>query len=274
MTTIKSFFAAIFGKNYRLLKAAKDGKKAKMKRLIDGGANINAKGKGGWTCLHFAARGDLNMVIALVHAGANVNAMACSRNRMRSGYTPLHIAATNGQAAIASFLVAFGADVNAYSSQSLGDGTPLHDAVKGYHTETVIALIKAGADVDAKDNKGNTPLILVLCSLLGLLSRSHAEAYPQIALALIEAGASVNEYAYPELIVMSSAEGYLHLTLLHRAAMNGHAEILLALINAGADVYALAHNNNYEKETPLDMAIRVHGKDSEIARILREAMGQ
>tara|TARA_B100001121_G_C18261365_1_gene421834 strand:- start:137 stop:397 length:261 start_codon:yes stop_codon:yes gene_type:complete len=49
-----------------------------------------------------------------------------------------------------------GADVNAANFGS----TPLHEAARYGHTETVRALINAKADKDAKDNYGSTPLHL------------------------------------------------------------------------------------------------------------------
>ena len=38
------------------------------------------------------------------------------------------------------------------------DGTPLHSATANDHKEIVELLIAEGADVNAKDNKGRTPL--------------------------------------------------------------------------------------------------------------------
>lgn len=59
-----------------------------------------------------------------------------------------------------SVLTRIGVDVNARSKTSYGYLTPLSYAVTDpfYHTETVTALIAAGANVNVKDAIGNTPL--------------------------------------------------------------------------------------------------------------------
>ena len=59
--------------------------------LIEAGADVNARGKEGWTLLHIeAAVGFTEMVLYLVSAGAYVNA------RDKHDWTPLHLAAGNG----------------------------------------------------------------------------------------------------------------------------------------------------------------------------------
>ena len=73
-------------------------------------------------------------------------------------------------------LIEKGADVNATDDNGQ---TPLHLALHNEHPEMAKLLIKKGADVNAKNKWGDTPLHLVLDN-------------PEIAKLLIEHGADVN----------------------------------------------------------------------------------
>ena len=111
------------------------------------------------------------------------------------------------------FLVTFGALALLIPlpacSQNLG--SQLLKAASGGETEKVKALLKAGADVDAKDNDGWTPLMLAA-------SRGHTDTVQ----ALLDAGADVN------------AKGDSSLTTLEKATMMGYTEIVELLKKAGA----------------------------------------
>ena len=133
-----------------LHQAAADGDIAEVKRLIDGGADIDVKTNDGDTPLHSAAWfGQTETALALINAGADINA------KENDGWTPLHIAAQEGQTEIALALIKAGADIHGTDR----DGwTPLHLAACKGQTETIIALIHAGAYLKATDNKGNTAL--------------------------------------------------------------------------------------------------------------------
>ena len=67
--------------------------------------------------------------------------------------TPLHIAAREGQTKTALALIKVGADINAKDEDG---ATPLHYVARLGQTETALALIKAGADINAKSNNGLT----------------------------------------------------------------------------------------------------------------------
>ena len=63
-------------------------------------------------------------------------------------------AASVGSREIAELLIARGADVNA---RETGGATPLHQATYGDHVEVAALLITCGANVNAQDDGGYTP---------------------------------------------------------------------------------------------------------------------
>jgi ankyrin repeat protein len=120
------------------------------KLLLEHGADPNAKDKIGLTPLHHAAlSGRLNVARLLLEHGADVNA------RDNDGSTPLHDAASEGYLEVAKLLLEHGADVNARSYEK--GWTPLHSATRNGHTDVAKLLLEHGADPNAKDKDGRTP---------------------------------------------------------------------------------------------------------------------
>lgn len=72
--------------------------------------------------------------------------------RDKWGFTPLHGVAGEEHIDMARLLIARGADVNAANDQGI---TPLHLAA---YPEMARVLVAAGARMDARDQRGNTPL--------------------------------------------------------------------------------------------------------------------
>jgi ankyrin repeat protein len=148
-----------------------------LKDIIRSGADVNGRDKGGSTPLHFAASyGTPAHIKTLLNAGASLHARIPPNGYdwLSTGETPLHIAAL-GKRANVKALIEAGADVNASAKD--GD-TPLHKAIfsvtlhaenpsatdsfsktsKAEAVDKVQTLIKAGADVNKQNKRGETPL--------------------------------------------------------------------------------------------------------------------
>ena len=117
-----------------------------VRRLIARGADVQARDRGEATPLYQAAyMGRLDVVKALVEAGADVNASA-------QGYTPLYRAAGVGHLEIVRYLIAQGAAVNAAGNSYRT--TPLMNAARSGQLAVARVLLDAGADPNAEGTKG------------------------------------------------------------------------------------------------------------------------
>ena len=132
--------------------AARAGDLAKVKSLIEAGADINARDKGGGTPLFSAVFADHDDVARfLIAQGADVNA------KDKNDMTPLHDACRRGRKDGVELLISKGADVNAKDSEG---STPLHLVFFSGRMDVAELLIAKGADINAKDNKERTALSL------------------------------------------------------------------------------------------------------------------
>lgn len=117
--------------------------------LIRNGADVNAKSAILGTPLHIAAqKGLLDVVQLLLEKGANPNVTSFM------GDTPLFWAVEESHFTIAKALLDAGAHVNAGGLL----GSPLHHAARKGRADIVKLLISRGANVNAKDPGGATPL--------------------------------------------------------------------------------------------------------------------
>lgn len=185
---------------------------AVIRALIDLGADLRARTGEGSTPLHFAAAfgGTPSILDALLDAGADLE------SRADGGMTPLYVAARYSQAPdVVRRLLALGADLD---SRADGGFSPLHSAAAVNTTPSVLGvLLAAGADVEARTDSGLTPLH----------SAAAGNRAPVVITALLAAGADIEARA---------AQG---MTPLHGAAAFGAPPaVVAALLDAGANTSA------------------------------------
>jgi hypothetical protein len=135
---------------YALFEDVKGGDVARVKKLLEKGADVNARDVSGWTPLHEAAlNGRFGIAELLIKHGADLNA------KNGDGSTPLHIAAHHGHVGIVVLLIKYGADLNA---RDVSGWTPLHYAAGAGRADVVKLLLEKGADPTIRSNNGKTPL--------------------------------------------------------------------------------------------------------------------
>ncbi|XP_072160828.1 LOW QUALITY PROTEIN: uncharacterized protein [Bemisia tabaci] len=237
--------------------------------VIKKGANIQSKTKNGNTPLHVAARsGHLEVAKFLVDNGADIHA----RSENYYNCTPLQLAVICSKLEVAKFLISVGSDINAHFPRAHyamdRGGTLLHWASREMDEEEIIRfLVENGADVNATEYDGRTPLCLLVkhhgsfavmryliekgatlnnerggTPLYWAFSVDYGGHDPKVADFLIEMGTDVNsciDYHGDEWDQMRTA---LHLAR--------HLSTVELLIDKGANVNAMDKSLN----TPLHVA--------------------
>ncbi|RKN84410.1 ankyrin repeat domain-containing protein [Paenibacillus ginsengarvi] len=135
----------------KLAEAAAAGDRAGINTLVRLGADVNARGDGGVSLLHWALlHRNTNGLIAILSAGANP-ALVDDRGR-----TIMHDAAEHEDPdPLIALLIA---GVNPDLRHGSTGQTPLFTAIMYGNERQFRALLSAGADVNAVDMNGNRPL--------------------------------------------------------------------------------------------------------------------
>ncbi|HQS74668.1 MAG: hypothetical protein B7Y56_00755 [Gallionellales bacterium 35-53-114] len=118
--------------------------------FLSSGIDLEVKDERGWTPLMIAAaNGQEKLTQLLIHSGARLTAKDVN------GFTPLHWAAFKGMTSIVELLLSKDVDVD---SQSKFKWTPLMQACTRGHLEVCTLLVSAGANLDLANTDGLTAL--------------------------------------------------------------------------------------------------------------------
>ncbi|MBI3902288.1 MAG: ankyrin repeat domain-containing protein [Nitrosomonadales bacterium] len=155
------------------LKAVEMGNSATIGRFLSRGTNLEVRDERGWSPLMIAAaNGNEEIAALLLRSGADVRATD------NAGYTPLHWAAFNGHDKVVKLLIEQGSDPNALSN--FGWSSLMQAATRG-HCAAAELLIKGGADVNLSNTEGWTALL-----------KATANGHVRMVMLLLAMGADPN----------------------------------------------------------------------------------
>jgi ankyrin repeat protein len=219
-----------------LYAAAKDGDKEAVLRVLNKGADVNAKDEEGRTALHATGTyGKVEITQLLLDYGADVNI------KDNSGRTPLHQSSSWLSPEVAQLLLEYGADIDARDDEKR---TTLHKAAKDRRWALVELLVEKGADIEAKDANNKTAL------------HEACAGWPEKVQFLLQNGAG---------IAAETNDGW---TALHFAAEHGSEEMVDLLLKQDG-----INPNPRTKDGRTPLSLAVHRKEGSVVRRLLEHGG-
>lgn len=150
LAPVAGAFAADEASSVAFFRAVNTDNVAGAKRELERGLSPNALSEQGQTALFLAIREDSPRVAELLLAwpGTDLNL------QNKAGETPLMIAALRGNLDLVKRLLALGVPAHQEG------WSPIHYAATGPNVQTVAALLKAGAPIEARSPNGSTPLMM------------------------------------------------------------------------------------------------------------------
>lgn len=249
---------------HQIFSAAVEGDIKVLRNIIKSGANIHSVLPDGTTLLMVATEhGQESIVDELIRSRVDVNQVR------QDSFSAMLLACFAGYEGIAQSLLNAGADVNARyiicSSQgAVGDYTTLMIAAIRGNLPLCKILLKHGADIDAMNDAGNTPL---MCSLTNggnadvaqfllkaganpdpdvVSTVSFATAYTPLILAVMNEQTEIVKELISRRVRLDEPDGNGWTALKH-ATKNGDKKLIKMLTNAGAAVdLAVVDDDNLE----------------------------
>ncbi|KAI1079487.1 hypothetical protein F5B20DRAFT_581270 [Whalleya microplaca] len=216
------------------IRAAVRGQSAKhnrcVRQLIKHGADVNVRMKtNGKTPLHLAIENDnfngyVKLIWLLVDNGANTNLPDNNGDKplMKLFYGPDSLPLE--QHRLEALAILLSKDTRVKLRLAGTGNTPLHLAVKRQDKWAVAMLLHKGADVNAKNSSGTTPIQIIANQFRGELSPDHAQVLDLLLKRSREHG--VNTIDEPA--------GASYRTPLHHAVTTGTPEAVAMLLKYGA----------------------------------------
>jgi ankyrin repeat protein len=264
-----------------LQRAARNGNTEIVKLLISKGADVQAKDRDGTATLSMAAMaGNTDIAELLIMGGADIN------TKDRWEWTPLHYACWRDHRDTVEFLLSKGADINSKEEEgktpiavaksegcneivellrARGATESLHDAVIIEDANDLKRLIASGADVNAMDENGQTPLHVAASrgskKMVELLIEKGARTeaknisgqtalYDAVELRKVEIVKLLLALGADSRTIMTSGN-----TALHAAAAKGYQDIAELLLAHDADI-----NSGESESAPIHEAMKADQK--------------